>query len=71
MARSKSELLKEAVKAGLAPESATEDDYTVAQLETLLSPDRPAWEGSLSAAEPVTAPDGHVALSQEDIDARQ
>lgn len=29
-----------------------------------------AWEGSLSANEPVVAPDGHVVLSQEDIDAR-
>jgi hypothetical protein len=27
-------------------------------------------KGSLSASEPIVAPDGHVVLSQEDIDAR-
>lgn len=32
--------------------------------------DKPAWKGSASAAKPVVAPDGHVNLSQEDIDAR-
>jgi hypothetical protein len=30
----------------------------------------PAWKGSASATEPQIAPDGHVVLSQEDIDAR-
>ncbi len=29
-----------------------------------------AWEGSLSATEPVIGPDGHVHLSKEDIRAR-
>jgi hypothetical protein len=36
----------------------------------MLDPNRPAHKGSLSAVEPVVAPDGHVVLSQEDIDAR-
>ena len=29
-----------------------------------------AWKGSLSASEPVVAPDGHVNLSEEDIKER-
>lgn len=66
----KRDLLKEAQKAGRVPEGATEDDYTVAQLEGLLGGEVPAWEGSLSASKPVVAPDGHVNLSKEDIDAR-
>jgi len=32
--------------------------------------DDPMWEGSLSATEPQVAPDGHVILSQADIDAQ-
>ncbi len=68
----KKELLKEAVAAGRLPEDATEEDYTAAQLEVLIDPSKePAWEGSLSSDEPQVAPDGHVNLSQEDIDARQ
>jgi len=42
-----------------------------AEPETTPEPsDEPTWEGSLSASEPIVAPDGHVVLSQEDIDAR-
>ena len=42
-----------------------------APAETTPEPsDQPVWEGSLSASEPIVAPDGHVTLSQEDIDAR-
>lgn len=67
----KKELLAQAVKAGLAPDTATEDDYTAADLETLLDPSPVAWQGSASAKKPLVAPDGHVTLSQEDIDARQ
>lgn len=67
----KRELLKEAQKAGVAPEAATEDDYTEAELRTLLNPaGEPAWKGSASAAKPVIGPDGHVHLSQEDINNR-
>jgi len=33
-------------------------------------PDTPTWEGSLSATEPQIAPDGHIVLSQDDIDAQ-
>jgi hypothetical protein len=65
----KRDLLKEAQKAGLAPEDANADDFTEAQLEALLGRG-PAWEGSLSASKPVMAPDGHVNLSKEDISAR-
>jgi hypothetical protein len=32
--------------------------------------EKPYGKGSLSATEPVVAPDGHVSLSQEDIDER-
>ena len=71
MAKNKSELLKDAVRAGLAPETATEDDFTGEQLERMLDPTPTAWKGSLSARKPLVAPDGHVTLSQEDIDARQ
>lgn len=68
----KKDLLKEAIASGRLPEDAVEDDYTAAQLEALIDPSSaPAWEGSASASEPVVAPDGHVNLSQEDIDARQ
>lgn len=67
----KADLLKDAQKQGLVPDSAGEDEFTVAQLEQLLNPERAAWEGSLSADKPIVAPDGHVVLSQEDIDARQ
>lgn len=67
----KAELLKEAEKAGAVPEDASGDDYTVAQLEALLGRgDHPEWEGSMSASEPLVAPDSHVNVSQEDIDAR-
>lgn len=67
---SKKELLEQAVGAGLLPEDASEEDFSKAQLEEVLSTDVPAWEGSLTAQEPIVAPDGHVVLSQEDIDAR-
>ena len=72
MMATKKELLREAVAAGRLPEDADEADYTAAQLEALIDPSsQPAWEGSLSADKPQVAPDGHVNLSQDDIDARQ
>lgn len=71
MAKSKTELMKDAQTAGLIPGDADEGDYTAAQLTDLLSTDKPAWQGSLSSTVPQIAPDGHVVLSQEDIDARQ
>lgn len=70
MAKSKTELLKDAQAAGMVAADAQEGDFTVAVLEEMLSPDRPAWKGSLSVNEPLVAPDGHVVLSKEDIDAR-
>jgi hypothetical protein len=67
----KTELFKAALKAGLVPEDSGPDAYTADQLDTLLNPaGAPVWEGSLSATKPIVAPDGHVVLSQEDIDAR-
>ena len=67
----KKELLKEAQAAGHVADDAEESDFTVAQLEVLLGRgDHPAWEGSASSDSPLVAPDGHVNLSQEDIDSR-
>jgi hypothetical protein len=65
----KADLLKEAQKAGLAPESASADDYTEEQLRDLLNPGV-AWKGSLSSSKPLLGPDGHPHLSKEDIDNR-
>ena len=70
MAKSKADLLDEAQAAGLVAEDVDADAYTADQLKALVAGDVPAWEGSLSATEPIVAPDGHVVLSQEDIDAR-
>jgi hypothetical protein len=68
---SKADLLKQAQKAGLAPDSAGADDYTEDQLRALLNPsDSPAWKGSMSSKEPLVGPDGHEHLSAEDIKAR-
>jgi len=67
----KKDLLEQAQGRGLVADGVDEADFTVTQLEGLLSGDVAAWEGSLSAKKPVVAPDGHVNLSREDIDARQ
>ena len=71
MAKSKGELLKEAKTRGMVADTVTEDDVTIDELRQLLDPEPVAWKGSLSSMVPLVAPDGHVALSQEDIDARQ
>lgn len=69
MAKTKAELLKEAQASGAVSQDVTEDDFTAAELERVVNPDAaPAWEGSLSSTKPIVAPDGHVVLSQEDID---
>lgn len=65
----KRDVFKEAQKAGHVPDDASMDDFTEAQLETLLGRG-PAWEGSASAPKPLVAPDGHVTLTEEDIRAR-
>lgn len=70
MAKSKSDLLAEATSAGLVAEDVEADAYTVDELQRIIRGDVPAWQGSLSAGEPVVAADGHVVLSQEDLDAR-
>jgi hypothetical protein len=62
----KKESFKEAQNAGLVPEDANADDFTQEQLDQLLG-GGPAWKGSMSAAKPLEAPDGHVTLSAEDI----
>lgn len=67
----KKDLLAAAVKAGVLPEDANEDDYTLVDLQAMMDPEPVAWKGSLSAKKPQVGPDGHVNLSQEDIDARQ
>lgn len=65
----KKALLKEAQGAGLVDANASEADYTEAQLLAYLGRG-PAYEGSKMLNKPQVAPDGHVNLSQEDIDAR-
>jgi hypothetical protein len=69
VAKSKKELLRDAQTAGLVSEDANEDDFTAEQLQGLVSGDIPVHERK-SATKPIVAPDGHVVLSQEDIDAR-
>lgn len=70
MAKTKAQLFEEAKAAQLVPAGTGPDDYTADELTGLLNPaDRAVWEGSASATEPQVAPDGHVNLSQEDIDA--
>ena len=70
MAKSKSELLDEAQRSGKLPEDASPDDFSAADLEGIVSGNVPVYRGSLMHNEPQIAPDGHVNLSQEDIDAR-
>jgi hypothetical protein len=69
MAKSKADLLAEAQQAGLVADDADADAFTVDQLRDLLSGEVKATDRK-SATEPIVAPDGHVVLSQEDIDAR-
>lgn len=71
VAKTKTDLLAEAQGAGVVASDATEDDYTADELNARIRGDVPAWKGSLSAGEPIVAADGHVVLSQEDLDARQ
>jgi hypothetical protein len=69
MAKSKAELLDEAQKAGRVPDDVDADDYTAAQLEGIVSGSGFEFDNKM-ASKPIVAPDGHVVLSQEDIDAR-
>jgi len=50
---------------------AKDDVKTVDKDTPAPDPDAPVFEGSLSADEPQVAPDGHVNLSKEDINARR
>lgn len=70
MAKTKQELLDEAQKAGKLPDDVDADEFTARQLEGIIGVDQVAWEGSFSSDKPQVAPDGHVNLSQEDLDAR-
>jgi hypothetical protein len=69
MATRKESLFKEAQKAGLISENAGIDDVTEQDLLVALGR-APVYEGSKMDTEPYTAPDGHVVVSQEDIDNR-
>ena len=64
----KKDVFERAVNAGAVPADANPDDFTLEQLSRFLSGEVSAWEGSLSSQTPIVAPDGHVTLSQEDID---
>ena len=70
MAKSKGDLLAEAKASGAVAADAGEDDFTVDELRDRLSGDERARD-RVSADKPIVAADGHVVLSQEDIDARQ
>jgi hypothetical protein len=69
MAKTKTDLFKEGVAAGVIPDDSDPDDFTVDELQSRLSGDVRVHERQ-SASEPIVAADGHVVLSQEDIDAR-
>jgi hypothetical protein len=69
MAKSKADLHKEAVTAGAVPPDSDPDDFTADELSARVSGDIPVAE-RVSASKPIVAPDGHVVLSQEDIDNR-
>jgi hypothetical protein len=69
VAKTKAELLKQAQDGGLVASDASEDDYTQDELSKLLHPETVKVDNEM-AQEPLVAPDGHVVLSQEDIDAR-
>lgn len=70
MAKTKADLHKEGVTSGALPADSDPDDYTAVQLENLVGGDVPAAGWLPTATKPITAPDGHPTLSQEDIDAR-
>lgn len=69
MAKTKSQLHAEGVASGAVAADSDPDDFTSEELQNLLSGDVKVRERQ-SATEPIVAPDGHVVLSQEDIDAR-
>jgi hypothetical protein len=69
MPKSKAELLKDAQKSGAVAEDANPEDFTAEQLQSLVAGDIPVRERQ-SAKKPIVAADGHVVLSQEDIDNR-
>lgn len=68
MAKSKSDLLEQAKASGVVAADAVEDDFTGDELKARIDGDEVVSREM--AAEPIVAPDGHVVLSQEDIDAR-
>lgn len=70
MAKTKAELLDEAQRAGKLGDDVDADDYSLAQLEQIIGRDVPAAGWVPSHRQPQVAPDGHVNLSQEDIDSR-
>jgi hypothetical protein len=69
MAKSKDQLLDEAKKAGRVPDDVDADEFTASQLEGIVSGSGFEFDNRMHS-KPIVAPDGHVVLSQEDIDAR-
>lgn len=70
MAKTKADLHKAGVASGALPADSDPDDYTLEELQARVSGDELPVRERRSASKPVVAPDGHVTLSQEDIDAR-
>jgi len=70
MPKSKADLHEEALDSGAVPSDSDPDDYSAEELRSRLAGDVPAAGWVPSASEPIVAADGHVVLSQEDIDAR-
>lgn len=69
MAKSKADLHAEAVAAGQVAEDTDPEDFSVAQLEGITG-DKPIPVDTSMHMTPQVAPDGHVNLTQEDIDSR-
>lgn len=69
MAKTKAQLHEEAVVAGAVAADSDPDEFTADELAARVSGDTPVRERQ-SADRPIVAPDGHVTLSQDDIDAR-
>ena len=69
MAKTKAELHKEGIASGAVAADSDPDDYTAEQLQGIVSGNIPVAE-RVSADKPIVAADGHVVLSQEDIDNR-
>jgi hypothetical protein len=70
VAKTKDQLLDEAKKSGRLADDVEPDELTAAQLEQIVGGDVPVPGAGVMHNKPQVAPDGHVNLSQEDIDGR-